>query len=61
MKEDITPTIAKNNIDTFNKTEKSQTSNNKADAPSSNKSYKVKSLGKSRSTKKTETENTVNK
>ena len=60
MKESITPPIAKNNIDTVNKTDKSQASNKKVDTSSSNKYYKGKSLDKSRSTQRTDTKNTVN-
>ena len=41
-KESITPPIAKKNIDTVKKTEKSQASNTKVDTSSSNKSEKVK-------------------
>ena len=46
VKEAITPPIAKNNIKTVNKTEKSQASNKTVDTSSSNKSDKVKSLDK---------------
>ena len=59
VKESITPPIAKNNIDTVNKIEKSQASKRKIDRSSSNKSDKCKSLDKSRSTQRTETEDTV--
>ena len=45
VKEAITPPIAKNNINTVNKTQKSQASPKK-DKSSSNKSYKGKSLDK---------------
>ena len=60
VKETITPPIAKKNIDTVNKTDKSQASNKNLDTSRSNKSDKVKSLDKSRSTERTDTENTVN-
>ena len=56
VKESITPTIAKNNIDTVNKTDKIQASNEKIDISSSNKSYKDKSLDKSKFTQRTEIE-----
>ena len=56
VKEAITPTIsAKNNIDTVNKTEKSQAFNRTVDKFKSNKTYKVKSIDKSRSTQRTNT------
>ena len=58
VKEAITTPIAKNNIDTVNKKEKSQASK-KVDTSSSNKSEKGKSLDKSRYTQGTETEDTV--
>ena len=61
VKESITPTIGKNNIDTVNKTEKSQASNKKVDTSISNKSDKSNSFDKSRSNQITDTENTVNK
>ena len=62
MKESITPPIlAKKNIDTVNKTEKSQACNKRVYTLSSNKYDKRKSLDKSRSTQRTETENTVKK
>ena len=65
VKEAITPPIAKKKIDEVNKTEKSQASNKTTvDKSSSNKSDKGKSLDKSRSTQRTDienTENTVNK
>ena len=48
-------------IDTVNKTEKSQESNKKVDTPKVNKTEKVKSIDKSRSTQGTDTENTVDK
>ena len=54
MKESITPPIAKKNIDTVNKTDKSKASKRKKDkSSSSNKSDKGKSLDKSRSTQRT--------
>ena len=62
VKEAITPpNLAKKKIDTVNKTEKSQASNKTVDAPRGNKTYKVKSMDKSRSTQRTDTLNTVNK
>ena len=62
MKEAITPPIlTKTNIDTVNKTEKSQAPNKKVDTPRINKTDKVKSIDKSRSTQRTDTENTVDK
>ena len=61
VKEAITPPIAKNNIDTVNKTDKSQASNKTVDTSSRNKSDKVKSLDKSRSTQRTYTENQLTK
>ena len=42
VKEDITPPITKNNIDTVNKTDTSQESKGKIDKSSSNKSDKGK-------------------
>ena len=62
MKEAITPPISeKKNIDAFNKADKSQASNKIVDTPRSNKTDKVKSLDKSRSTQRNDTENTVDK
>ena len=52
-----TPPIAKNNIDTIKNIEKSQAYQKRKS--SSNKSDKGKSLDKSRSTQRTETEGTV--
>ena len=49
------PISEKNNIDTVNKTEKSQSPNKAVDATKSNKTEKVKPLDKSRSTKITNT------
>ena len=46
VKEDITPPIAKNNIDTVNKTKKPQASKRKKDKSISNKSDKGKSFDK---------------
>ena len=47
VKEAITPPISeKNNIDTFNKTEKSKASNKTVDKLKSNKTDKVKSIDK---------------
>ena len=60
VRESITPPIDKNNIDTVNKTEKSQASRIKKYKPRSNKSGKGKSLDKSRATQIAETEDTVN-
>ena len=54
MKEAITPPIPEKNIDTVNKTCKSQASNKTVDKPKSNKIDTVKSLDKSRSTQRTE-------
>ena len=51
----ITPISEKKNIDTLNKTDKSQAYNKTVDSPRSNKNGKVKSLDKSRSTQKTDT------
>ena len=59
VKESITPPIAKNNIEKFNKTNKPQASKIIQDKYISNKSDKGKSLDKSRSTQRTETEDTV--
>ena len=61
MKEAITSPIAKNNIDTVKKTDKSQAYNKTVDTYRSNKYDKGKPLDKSRSTQITDTENTVNK
>ena len=58
VKLDITPPITENSIDTVKK-QKITSIQNKIDKPSSNKSDKVKSLDKSRSTQITETEDTV--
>ena len=55
VKEAITIPIAKNNIDTVNKTDKSRASKRKKYQSISNKSDKDKSLDKSRSTQRTET------
>ena len=55
VKEPITPPIAKKNIYTVKKKDKSQASNKTVDTSRSNKSEKVKSLDKSRSTQITET------
>ena len=60
VKESRTTPIAKKNIDTFNKTDKSQASNTTIDTPSRNKSDKGRSLDKSRSTQISDTENTLN-
>ena len=60
-KEAITPPIEKKKIYTVKKIEKSQASNKKVDTYSSNKYDKGKSLDISRSTQRTDTENTVNK
>ena len=51
----------KKKIDTLKKADKTQASNKTVDTPRSNKTNKVKSIDKSRSTQRTETENTVNK
>ena len=48
VKEDITPTIAKNKIDTVNETDKPQASQSKKDESISNESNKGISLDKSR-------------
>ena len=61
VKESITPPISKHKVDTVNKTEKSQASKKTVDTSSSNKYGKGKSLDESRSTQRTDTENTVNK
>ena len=62
MTEYITPPISeKNNIDAVKKTEKSQASNKTVDTPRRNKTDKVKPIDKSRSTKRTDTKNTVNR
>ena len=56
MKEIITnPISTKKMIDTVNKTEKSQAPNKTVDAPRINKTDKVKSIDKSRSTQITDT------
>ena len=60
VKESITNTIAKKNIDTVNKKEKSEASNKAVDISRNNKYGKVESLYKSSSTQRTDTENTVN-
>ena len=60
LKEAITPSIEKNNIDTVNKIKNPQASKRKKDKAISNKSEKVKSLDESRSTHRTETEDTEN-
>ena len=59
VKEAITLSIARNNIDTVNKAEKSNKI--KIDTSSSNISDKGKSLDKSRTTQRSETEYTVKK
>ena len=65
VKESTTLPIAKNKIDTVNKTDKPQASKSKKDKSIRNKSDKDRSLGKSRSldgsksTEKSETEYTV--
>ena len=59
VKEAITPPISKNNIDTVNKKEKPQASKREKEKFINNKSDKGKSLDKSRSTRRTETEDTV--
>ena len=60
VEEAMTPPISsKKEIDTVNKTEKSQAANNTEDKPKRNKTNTIKSLDKSRSIKRTDTENTV--
>ena len=59
VKESITPPIAKNNIDIVKKIEKPQASKRIKDKSISIKSDKGISLDKSRSTQRTETEDTV--
>ena len=54
VNEAITPPIAEKNIETVNKTDKSQASNISVDTSSSNKSDKYKSLDKSRSNQRTD-------
>ena len=62
VNEDITPTIsAKTNIDTVNKTEKSQALNKRVYTPKINKAEIFKSINKSRSTQRTDTKKTVDK
>ena len=62
VKEAITPPISeKKEIDTVNKTEKPHESNKTVDTSKSNETGTVKSLDKSRSTQRTDTENTVDK
>ena len=61
VKESITPPISGKKNDTVNITEKPQASNKTVDTPRRNKTDKVKSIDKSRSTKITDTENTVDK
>ena len=62
MKEAVTPTISsKNNIDKFNKKEKSQASNKTVDTPQNNKTEKFQSIDKSISNQITDTENTGDK
>ena len=62
MEEAITTPISeKNKIDTVNKTDKSQASNKTVDTPKIKKIDTVKLLYESRSTRRTETENTVDK
>ena len=55
------PISEKNNIDTVNKTEKSQSSNKTVDTPKVNKTEKVISIDKSRFTQRTDTVNKVDK
>ena len=56
MKEAITPPISeKNNIDTVNKTDKSQAYSKIVDTPRSNKTEEVKSIDKSIYTQITDT------
>ena len=56
VKKGIAPPIsAKNEIDTVNKTEKSQASSKTVDTPKSNKTDNDKSIDKSRSTQRTDT------
>ena len=56
MKEATNPTVSeKKKIDTVKKTEKSQASNKKFDATKINKTDKVESIDKSRSTQITQT------
>ena len=65
VKEAITHLIPKNKVDTVNEINKPQASENKKDKPISNKSDKGRSfdksisLDKSKSTQRTETEDTV--
>ena len=62
VEEAITPSISeRKNIDTINKTEKSQASNNTVDRTKINKTDKFKSLDKSRYTQRNDTINTVDK
>ena len=53
--------LGKKNIDAVNKTYKSKAPNGTVDTPRSNKTEKVKSIDKSRSTERTDTENKVDK
>ena len=55
------PISEKKNIDTVNKTEKSQASNKTVDTSKSNKTDTGKSIDKSRSTQRTDTVNIVDK
>ena len=59
VKEAITHPITTNKIDTINERDKRQASQSKKDKSTRNKSNKSRSLDKSRSTQRTETENTV--
>ena len=62
VKEAINPPIsAKRKIDKVKKTEKLQASNESVNTPRINKTDKVKSIFKARSTQRTDSENTVNK
>ena len=62
VEEAITPPISsKNKIDTVKRTEKSQASNKAVETPKRNKTDKVKSIDKSRSTQITDTVNIVDK
>ena len=57
VEEAITPPIwSKKKIDSVNKTDKSQASNKTVDTPKNDKPDTVKSLDKSRSTQRTDTE-----
>ena len=61
VKESITPPISGKKIDTVNRTDRSNASNKTVDTPKSNKTDKVRSIDKSRSTRITDTENKVDK